>query len=438
MKTKQSHTKVKALLATIVAIIITIVPFHAFLTVWLGNLIGHYILLRLWKEILLVILVAGVGYLFVKVPKMRWDLMSYKLPWLIGAYTLVQLLLGIIAVLSHQVSPKALGYGWIVNLRFLIFFLAVWALTPHILPSMKMWRKWVMGPLIVVVLIGLLQYFVLPYDILKHVGYSQATIYPYETINHNIHNIRIMSTLRGANPLGAYLVVALSLVAALWYKHKKSWQYALLMAAGLLTLFLTFSRSAWIGLAVSLAVIMWAGFKTERTKRLALAGAGVGVIVAAGLLGGLHHNTAVQDALFHTDEHSKIAVSSNENHASALRSGLMDMLHQPFGRGPGTAGPASPYNTHHPVRIAENYFIQIGQETGWIGLLLFLAINVVVGRALWRRRNQTLALGLFASLIGISIVNLLSHAWADDTLAYLWWGLAGMAIAVDLNAKDEA
>jgi hypothetical protein len=24
---------------------------------------------------------------------------------------------------------------------------------------------------------------------------------------------------------------------------------------------------------------------------------------------------------------------------------------------------------------------------------------------------------------------MLSHSWADDTLAYLWWGLAGVAMA---------
>jgi hypothetical protein len=29
----------------------------------------------------------------------------------------------------------------------------------------------------------------------------------------------------------------------------------------------------------------------------------------------------------------------------------------------------------------------------------------------------------------LTVVNLLSHAWADDTLTYVWWGLAGIAMA---------
>jgi len=437
MESENQPIKIAALLATTVTLILVLIPFHAFLTVWLSSFAGHYTALRLWKEGLLIILMLGVAYLFVKVPKMRWDLVSYKLPWLIAAYTLVQVLWGIVALLEHHVNAKALAYGWIINIRFLLFFLAVWAIKPYIGPVLKRWRGIVVWPLLIVVAVGLLQYFVLPYDVLKHFGYSTQTIYPYETINHNIHHLRVMSTLRGANPLGAYLVVAISLLAALWHKQKRSWRYGLLMLASLLVLFLTFSRSAWIGCATSIALIIWASLKTSRARNWVLAGAAGILLILLGLGLSLRHNMAVQDAVFHTNSHSKIAVSSNQGHASALRSGLKDMIHEPLGLGPGTAGPASVYNTQHPTRIAENYYIQIAQETGWLGVALFVAINIVVARALWRRRQQTLALGLFAALIGVSIANLLSHAWADDTLAYLWWGLAGMAIATDLQMLDE-
>jgi len=110
-----------------------------------------------------------------------------------------------------------------------------------------------------------------------------------------------------------------------------------------------------------------------------------------------------------------------------------------LGDGPGTAGPASYYNQGHPVRIAENYFVQVGQETGWLGLALFLLINVGVAALLYVKRDDPLALSLFASLIGLTLINLFSHAWADDTLAYVWWGLAGVALAPLPRAQtDEA
>lgn len=433
MRVKQ--VKLATVMSGLVAAIIILMPFHAFLTVWLASLFGHYTLLRLWKEILLIFLLLGSIYLFYKDPKLRWRLISYKLHWLLLSYLLVQLLTGIIALLLHHVNAKALGYAWIVNLRFPAFFWVAYVVAGYVPAMSRRWPKWIIGPLLVVIGIGLLQYFVLPYDVLKHVGYSQATIYPYETINHNLHRLRAMSTLRGANPLGAYLVLALSLLAALTYKGRRWWQ-GVLLAGGLAVLLLSFSRSAWIGMLVSFAALSWSLLKTPRARKLAYGGVLVLAVFAGLLTAALWHNTTFQDAVFHTNDHSRVRVSSNQNHVSAFKDGASDLLHEPFGRGPGTAGPASVYNDH-PARIAENYFLQLGQEVGWIGLLLFTAINLVIARALWRRRNQALARGLLAGLVGITFINLLSHAWTDDTLAYLWWGLAGLVIATDLQATDD-
>lgn len=436
MKEIQPYGKVTWLLCAIVAVIIALIPFHAFLTVWIGSALGHYTLVRLWKELLLLVLFAGSIYLLVRVPKLRWNLISYKLSWLVAGYAFIQLLWGIISYATDNVTAKALAYGWLVNLRPVVFFLVVWLLAQRVPELAKRWHKLVFWPLVVVIGLGLLQYFVLPYDFLRHFGYSESTIFPYETINHNVQHLRAMSTLRGANPLGAYLVVTLSLIAAVWWKYRR-WYQAALFIAGTLLLVLTFSRSAWIGFIVALAVIVWAKLRTDRARQISVVVLVGLLLIGGGLFAGLRHDTGVQDAIYHTDDHSKIAVSSNQGHVSAGKSGLLDLLHEPFGRGPGTAGPASAYNTGHPVRIAENYFLQLGQETGWLGLIVFVLINVVLARALWRRRHHSLSLGLFAALIGVSFVNLLSHAWTDDTLAYLWWGLAGMAIAVNMMLSDE-
>lgn len=435
MRVKQADVKLATVMSGLVVAIIILMPFHAFLSVWLSSLLGHYTLLRLWKEILLLALAAGSVFLFYKDPKLRWRLISYKLHWLLLGYLVVQLIAGLVAFIMHQVTAKALGYALIVNLRFLAFFLVAYVTAGYVPALTRRWPRWVIWPLVIVIGFGLLQYFVLPYDVLKHVGYNQNTIYPYETINHDVHHLRIMSTLRGANPLGAYLIVTLSLVVAWLYRNKKWWA-GLVLAGGLLALFLSFSRSAWIGLFLSFAALSWCLLKTPRVRKLAYSTALVLAIIAGLLTAALWHNTTFQDTIFHTDNRSKVATSSNQNHVSAFKQGAMEFLREPFGRGPGTAGPASVYN-NHPARIAENYFVQLGQEVGWIGLLLFAAINLVVARALWRRRQQALALGLLASLVGITFVNLLSHAWTDDTLAYLWWGLAGMVVATDLETADE-
>jgi O-antigen ligase len=89
-----------------------------------------------------------------------------------------------------------------------------------------------------------------------------------------------------------------------------------------------------------------------------------------------------------------------------------------------------------PARVPENYFLQIGQETGWPGLTLFIMLLAAVAGALWRRRSSPLSLMLLASFVGLNLVALVSHSWTDDTLAYLWWGLAGLAVGMTTKNRD--
>ncbi len=436
MKSPRTTVKFLPWLAGAVAAIIVLMPFHAFLTVWLSSGVGHYLPLRLWKETLLALLsLAAVYGLYIDKP-LRRRFFASRLHQAIAVYIGVSIVWGTAAYLLHSVSVKALGYGLIVNLRFLVFFMCVWVFAAKAPKLFAGWPKWLLWPLGIVIAIGLLQYFVLPYDVLRHFGYGQQTIYPYETINHNVHHLRVMGTLRGANPLGAYLIVGLSLLAVLWQKRRRRWQ-VVLGAAGAVVLFLTFSRSAGIGLVLAAGVLVWSSLKTDKLRSQVFIVGVIGILLVTGLGFAFRNSTTLQDFVLHTDSKSTIATSSNEGHASALRGGLHDMVHQPLGQGVGSAGPASVYN-RHPARIAENYFIQIGQETGWIGFVLFAAIQVMLAVELWRRRAEPLAIGLLAALVGVSFVNLLSHAWTDDTLAYVFWGLTGIALAPAIGRPKKS
>jgi hypothetical protein len=151
--------------------------------------------------------------------------------------------------------------------------------------------------------------------------------------------------------------------------------------------------------------------------------------VAAGTT--FRNNSTFDNVFFHTSKSSHSTSSSNSVRFSDLRTNTKNFVTHPLGQGVGIAGPASTHN-NHPAKIAENFFIQIGQETGVLGLIVFLAINIIVGYRLYLARSDPLALLLFASLIGISLVNMVSHAWADDTLSLLWWALAGVALSPKL------
>ena len=435
------------ILAGMVAMIIVFIPFHALLTVWFASLIGHYTALRLWKECLLLLLVVGATYVVVTDAALRRRLHRWRLMWIIAAYCLVQLVWGVVALRMRQVDAKALAYGWLVDTRYLVFFVSVCIVASRTVSLKAVWQKLVFWPAAVVVIFGLLQHLVLPYDFLRHLGYSTLTIFPYEDINNNVHYIRIMSTLRGANPLGAYLVVVLCLLVAVgfaWGRRRKAakarWQkvaLGLLVCGVTVTLVLTFSRAAWLGAAVGLVILF--GVQLPARVRLWAAASSLAVaVLLAGTALLLWHNTTFQNVIFHTQEHSLVKTTSDQGHASALQAGLRDVVHEPLGRGPGTAGPASVYNTDHPVRVSENYFIQIAQEVGWIGLVLFLVIIWLIVLQLWQQRTDPLALGLLAAVVAVCIICLFSHAWTDDTLAYLWWGLAGIAVAPSLTPQKQS
>jgi hypothetical protein len=427
------HRKLLAAATASAALILALVPFHAFLTIFAAQFVGHYTLLRLWKEVLLVVVCAGAIAVVATDATKRQRLARDWLWRSVLVFIALYLVAAIVSLATDTVTLKAAAYGVLSGTRFLLFFVALWLLASR---ASLLWRlryKLLLGPALIVVLFGALQRFVLPYDILRHVGYGPDTIRPYQTIDKKTSFFRIISTLRGANPLGAYMVVILSVLVARLFTGLRKVPTLFFILACVVVLAATYSRSAWIGAFVGVGLIAASKLKHLFSIRSAVLIALAGTTILATGLYVLRDNDFVQNTFFHTDEHSLASTSSNDAHASASLTALKEVVRQPLGRGPGTAGQASVYNAGHDARIAENYYLQVGQEVGWLGLALFIAICILVAIRLYAIRQDPLALGLLAAFIGLVIVNMLSHAWADDTLAYLWWGFAGLVLGAYEN-----
>ena len=428
---------------SLLCVVLALVPFHAFGTIWASQQFdANYTILRLWKEFLVALAAVGVLYLLLFDQKVRFHTSKRRLTWLIVAYLALLGAAAVWAWVHNDVTAKAAAYGVLLQSRYLVFFLLAWAVAVRTQRFERRWPKLLFWPAAAVVVFGLLQVFVLPADFLRHFGYGPDTIKPIATINNNLEYQRYFSTLRGPNPLGAYLLLPIAALTALLLRNPKSWNWlkGTLLAGSVLLLFFSHSRSAWIGATAAITTVLLLSIPRQWLRRHAkkLIGATLaGGLITVGLVAALWSDPAFQNALFHTEDASTVVLSSNDQRASALHQGMQQALQEPLGRGPGTAGPASVYNQPHPVRLAENYYLQTAQEIGLLGLGLFVAILLSVGNVLWDRRSSPLALALFASLIGISIVNLLSHAWTDDTLAYVWWGLAGIAVGTRLTPDDE-
>lgn len=432
-------TKLPRYLSYIAAVILVLVPFQALLTTWAGSNFGHLDLFRIWKELLMVPLTLATIYLLYRDKKLLKWFFNSPLVLLILLYTMVQLGIGLWAWLTGHVNGPALVYALLINVRFLVFFLVCMILASRSDWLKTNWQKLILWPAAIVVSFGLLQHFVLKPDFLRHFGYGPQTIPVYQAVDQKPDYIRLQSTLRGANPLGAYLVVIITILTAFWLKQKNKLKVGAAIAVSLIVLYLSYSRSAWLGLIVSGLLIVYWSITNKRTRQGLVLGTLVGLAIVIVAVGLWNKNSVVSNTLFHTSQSSRSPESSNAVRTEAMLDGAQSVIKQPLGRGTGTAGPAS-FRNDHPARIAENYFIQIGQEVGLIGLLLFIAINIYVAKLLWDSRQTQLALIALAALAGLTLVNLLSHAWADDTLSYIYWGLAGIALgpSVILNKTRKA
>jgi len=445
MRASLVKTKLISIMVLIAGISLVLLPFFAILTVWAGSNFGHYTAFRLWIEDLVLIIGLGAIWLLLTDHQMAKQIIKNKLSWVIGGYLILELIMALVAHLIHSVSAKALAYGMLDDLRFLAFFIICWVVALYSKRLNNIWYKIVLIPAVIVVGFGLLQMSVLPANFLVHFGYGAKTILPFQTINNNSKYVRILSTLRGANPLGAYLILPISVLAVLLVKYPKSWTWAkiLLLIGAFVVLYGSYSRAAWIGAVLACAAV---GLSLIKPKKQLIKYKwpliiGLGVILIGLVFAGysLRHSTEFQNIIFHTQTNSTAPTSSDQAHLSAIVAGVKYLGHRPLGAGPGVSGPASFYNHYRPVRIPENYFLEVGEETGWLGLVLFVLINVYLAYQLWLRRSSPFALAMLVSLIGITFVNLLSLAWTDDTLSYLWWGLAGLTMSLPIvNNKAKA
>ena len=426
---KRSFTE--RFLLTSWVMIIALMPFHAFISTWGGSTIGPLEVWKSWKEILLLVcLVVSLPYLIRQGRLKRF--FADKLVWLVFAYAAIHL----IAWAAFRPDRDAAIAGVLMNLRFLGIFLLSGVLLTFIKPT-QLLRLSVLVVFLGaagVLLFGMWQATILPDDFLRHFGYGKDTIAPYTTLDNNHQFIRLQSTLRGPNPLGQYLIIVGLLLLAAWRKGRELFVAGWLLMATLL-LVTTNSRSAWIGMAVALGVFGYLRLTNPKIRQAVMGVAG-GIAISGVLLiaWALPSSTFLQQTVLHNKAGDTDAGSTVEHFRAAERS-LERIATHPLGQGPGAVGPASFYGPQS--RIPENYYLQITEEVGVIGIALFIAINAMVVQRLWRRRHNRWATVWIASFAGISVVNLFLHGWADETTALIWWAIAGVLICISDTPVDS-
>ncbi len=409
------------------------VPFHAFCYVVLGSNFGFIEWFKIVPSLIIGLLTPVALWVFMRDAPTRKTLSSRLINWLALGYVVLH----IIIAAWKQPEASALIAGLMINLRLVAVLLlgqliALYKNDKRMLAHISLA---VIVPAIVTTIFGVLQLAVLPADFLRHFGYGSDTIRPFTTLHQGSSAIRVSSTLRGPNPFGAYLVLVISLLATQIIRLRQRNTWIVFLSISTVAIIGTFSRSAWVALAIAIGFhIILTGTPRQR-NRVIIGMAMSGIVLFSGVLV-FQRNSVIQNAVFHTDTNNN-TVNSNQGHIAALEAAVDEVVEAPLGSGPGSAGPASVHLEKNPPRIAENYYAQIAQEVGVIGLALFLAMFGLLIRQLLRNAKAPWPSALLVSGLGLAAASMLLHVWADDTLGIIWWGLAGYFAYLPISKQPK-
>ncbi len=226
------------------------------------------------------------------------------------------------------------------------------------------------------------------------------------------------------------LVVALLLAAALRRRVRLLAGVAVVAAAALL---FTFSRSSLLALAAGLVVLAFALRRwwpaAAAVATIAVSMAWIHVFPSVAPTGHWTKEDLVQQraqAKLHPgDPHSPLSTGepSIHNHLTSLRDGASTVIHHPQGFGLGNAG-QSASRTETPIKAGESNYTELGVETGLLGGLIWIAWSLGIFGVLLRREA-----GLAAAFGAALVLAIQTDVIGDPWMAYVLWGLAGLALA---------
>lgn len=410
-------------------LLVALMPFHAFFSVWIGSLFGHQAAWQAWKELVTLIVVAVAVWLVATEPKVRLRLREPAV--LLG---LVFGLCSLMVTLFTHPNLKATLLGVKTDLEFVGLFVGAIIIAGRSL-KLKLTKAIIISSGAVIGF-GLLQIFWLPKDFLSQFGYGAATIQPYLTVDPAIAAVRIVATLGGPNQLGSWLILPLSLVFALLLKRPR-WWHPLFLGGGLVVMWGTYSRSAWLGLAVALTVVAIMSLRRRLRLPALLAATLVAALGLNLLINASGSTRQVQYYLFHATTTDTGILASTDQHSQALHSGVEYIKAQPLGHGLGSAGPASFY-AQQPF-IPESYYLQIGIEAGLLGLGLFLIFELMVALRLGQLSGLSpAAAASLGAMAGIAVINFFLHGWADSSTAIIYWVYAGAVIGASYSISGPS
>ncbi|MFA4995812.1 MAG: O-antigen ligase family protein [Patescibacteria group bacterium] len=238
---------------------------------------------------------------------------------------------------------------------------------------------------------------------------------------------RLQSVLAGPNALGLYLLSIVSfLVFASAYLNKNFLWFCPLFIAALV---LTFSRSSWIGLLALFLLLIFYYLKKRFGSFAASSWFASFVFLISLVFWFGYQSVSFNSLITH-------GASSTERVEQYRR--VWDQRYEIgiLGRGMGTAGPSSQNRIDGgPNHWTENIYFDMFEETGLIGLSLFLIFLVILGYIIYNKKNIKEDRAEFSLLMSFLLAGLFINIYTGQAGLYLLILMSGLAIG-EKNGKN--
>ncbi|MGH9247388.1 MAG: hypothetical protein ACRD29_24370 [Acidimicrobiales bacterium] len=236
--------------------------------------------------------------------------------------------------------------------------------------------------------------------------------------------VRVGSVLFSPLTLGFYLLIGFAVGIERAVRAPSARVVAALGAVAL-ALVATQTRSAILG-ALLIAVVALRplpGRRPHGRVRFAL-------LLTAGLLLALPVAASSGLAARATGAFTGEEKSATAHVASFFR-GVETLIADPLGRGLATSAGAGLRFAREEAVIAENSYLQVGNETGLTSMAVFAALSVAL---VFRLRRAATSVGdptaaaVFGAAVGLTVGAFFLHTWADLVVSWTFWVLAGAAV----------
>ena len=378
---------------------------------WLFRQGGLSFMQGIWDELLFIGIV-GLWILRMAINQWQPRRSGMLLPFLL--YLSIMLFLLMVNSPDNGVALE----GMRVMVQYVLWFFVAY----HLLRSRNQARSLVDVFLllaVIVALIGIAQYIT-------------GVEMPAEWVDQAEQGVRtrVFSIIGSPNILGSLMVLAMSMAYAMYYGSKqwfKKMVYAGIFLVFALCLVFTFSRGAWLAIILSVLLLgLWVD------KRILI------LMVLVALL-----TPTLMPSVYHRISY----MMSPEYLVSSERGGRLgrwDLAVKHWQTSPAAGvglgqfgGAVAARNYPESSFYADSWYLKVGTETGWIGLLATLLLILTGLRRARSSLNATdddylkiMGLGILAGLVGILAHNCVENVFEVPMMASYFWFFLGLVAAL--------